>query len=459
MTASRLLTIRIATALAGALACSPGAGAETPVDPPAVAAETPAFVAPLEPSEVPGGPVEGYEPLPEPEGVLVLQDALAVALMNSPELAMFSWEVRAAEARSLQAGKWINPELDLRFYRLGIPRAGRESDERRTRIILSQVFELGRKPHKRTVLADVESDLARWDYEAKRVEVATEVAVRFVALLGEQRRAASLARHVQFLEQAEKDVATMVESGALRSLEIHEARRQLGMARIELRQAEAALSAARFRMAAVWGGESPLFTEAAGDLEELQLLPDIGTVIELAERSPSVARWEAELARGQAALSLAKARRVPDLRAGAGVRWEETVDETDYILDFEIDLPFFDRKQGEIREARSTMARAEAGRKAAEAASSEGIADYYYLVEAAQARSEMLAAEVLPAARSSFEAHRTGFERNAVSLRQYLRARRDLAEAEIEQSEALVEYHQSLAILEGIVGHSLAPPD
>ena len=51
--------------------------------------------------------------LKEPTGTITLRDALSLALMKNPELAAFSWEVRALDARALQAGLAPNPELGL----------------------------------------------------------------------------------------------------------------------------------------------------------------------------------------------------------------------------------------------------------------------------------------------------------------------------------------------------------
>jgi cobalt-zinc-cadmium efflux system outer membrane protein len=368
---------------------------------------------------------------------------------------MFYWDVRAGEARALQAGSWQNPELDVRFYRLGIPRAGREPDERRTRVILSQVFELGCKARKRKDLAELESNLAGWDYEAKRIEVATSVAARFVAVLGAQRRVESLQRFTSFLEQVQERVAVMVETGSMRSLETHQIKRQVGLAKIELHRAEGELATARFRLAATWGSQSPKFAQAVGDLEQIGEVPDIETVIELAQQSPLIARWDVEYERGEAARAVAKSRRVPDLTAGVGIRWEQYASTQDYLLDFEIDLPFVDRKKGEIRQAESEMARAQAGKKAAEAASSESIAEFYYLMEAAKERSLTLGNEVVPAARAMFDAVRLGFETDAETLGSLVDAGRDQARAEVEYTEALVEYHQALSTLEGIVGQGL----
>jgi cobalt-zinc-cadmium efflux system outer membrane protein len=453
MTAWRVPVLRAAIVAAAAVGCCLAQDSDHVPQPRPIAQDTPAFQAPEKPPQDPT--VEEALPL-EPAAPLALQDALALALMRNPELEMFSYDVRVSEARALQAGQWINPELDLRWYRLGIPRASADLDETRRRVILSQVFELGGKRGRRASLAKTESDLAGWDYEEKRIEVATNVAIRFVAVLGAQRRVESLGRFVAFLEQTRDRVETLVQTGTIRSLELHQANRQIGLARIDLLRAESELPIARYRLAATWGAKSPQFTEAVGELEQVTVIPTIESVIDLAQNSPSIARWDAEMARGQAALRLAKAQRVPDLRAGAGVRWQDSVSEQDYLVDIEIGLPLWDHKKGELREARHTMARAQSGRKAAEALTSEEIAEFYYVVVEAEGRAQTLRDEVLPAAGAAFEALNTSFETTARDLGDLLDARRDLARAEVRYIDALVEYHQALATLEGVVGHSLA---
>jgi cobalt-zinc-cadmium efflux system outer membrane protein len=456
MTASRILTFRAVIALAAALGCCWALASDPLPSPQKIARDTPSFQAPAEPPRE-EAPEEALAP--EPVGPLALQDALALALMRNPELAVFSWETRASEARALQAKKVPNPELDVRVYRLEIPRGSVEPGDKRTRVVLNQVLELGAKRKRRFNLARTERSLAEWDYEAKRIEVATVVAARFVEVLGAQRRVESQQQFVAFFEAMRERVLGLVASGAMRSLEKHQTKRQVGLARIEFQRAEAELSAARLRLAATWGSQSPKFTEAVGDLEQVTTFPDVDTVIELAQQGPAIARWDAEFARGEAALAVAKAGRVPDIRAGAGVRWQEHTKEEDYLIDLEIDLPLFDRKQGDIREARYEMARAEAARRAAEAEAANAIAEFYYSLVEADARRSTLDEEVLPAARATFEAHRLGFDRQAENLGDLLDARRDLARAEIAYTDALVDYHQAFATLEGIVGQSFTAVD
>ena len=205
-----------------------------------------------------------------------------------------------------------------------------------------------------------------------------------------------------------------------------------------------------------WGGTSPQFTQAVGDLEPTKIIPDIETVMNLAQSSPSIARWNAELGRGEAALALARSERVPNVTVGVGTRREQDATDTDYLLDVEIDIPIFDRNQGEIRAARYELARVQARRMAAEAAASEAIAEVYYALTESQARSSTMKNEVLPATRAAFDAYRQVFEKSGTNLDDVLDARRDLARGEVDLTDALVDYRRKLAELEGLVGNDLA---
>ncbi len=451
MTARSVSALRVAAAVAvvsavgGARATEPGPG------PQPIAPDTPAFRAPAEPPR-PGA--EDAVPPAEAEGPLTLEAALALALAESPELSGWSWAARAKEAHELQAGRIPNPEVEVRLVHRERPAP--DDDEARQRVIVSQVFEIGGKRERRVALAASERELAEWDYEAARTEVATAVAARFAAVLGAQRRADSSRQFVEFLERTRSKIQALVDNGSMRVLELHQVARQLGLARIERQEAEASLAAARFLLAATWGGTSPRFTAAVGDLEPVPPVPGLDTVFELARHGPALARWDSELEHGAAALALARAGRVPDLTYGVGVRWNDQPSTRDYLVDLEIALPIFDRKRHEIRQARYDLARAQAERRAAEAGSSAAIAAAYYRLVESRARCATLADEVLPAARSTFDALAVGFERQASDVGDLLDARRDLARAEADHAAALVAHRQAWAELEALVGQGLA---
>ena len=61
----------------------------------------------------PPGRAADATPIAEPTGTITLPDALALAIARNPELAVFPHELRAADARKLQAGLRPNPELGI----------------------------------------------------------------------------------------------------------------------------------------------------------------------------------------------------------------------------------------------------------------------------------------------------------------------------------------------------------
>ncbi|MHC4604605.1 MAG: TolC family protein, partial [Planctomycetota bacterium] len=91
----------------------------------------------------------------EPNGVITLRQALALALMYNPELRAFSWEVRASEARALQASLLPNPEIEVEVEEVGGTGQRRGFDGAETTIALGQLIELADKPRKRTKLASL----------------------------------------------------------------------------------------------------------------------------------------------------------------------------------------------------------------------------------------------------------------------------------------------------------------
>jgi cobalt-zinc-cadmium efflux system outer membrane protein len=422
-----MATTRLLAALAlFAFFCIPAAGAAGPPDEPPVVVES--------------------------DGPLALEDALALALMHNPELEVFSWEARASEARTLQAKKIPNPELDVRLYRLGIPRRYSQPDEERTRIVVRQELEWGGQRGRRKRLARAEEQLADLDYEVKRLEIVTLVTGRFAAVVGAQRRVDSIWRSVEFFERMEATIEKLVETGDIRSIEGHQSRRQVALRRIELQDAEAELATARYRLAATWNSHDPLFTEAVGDLEVMQAMPSLNELLEMAKESPLFARWDTEVLRSEAALDLARSERIPSLTAGAGVRWEDDAGGEDWLVDLEIALPIFDTRKAGVIEGRHNAAKAQAEREAAEAESVVMISEFYHSMTASRARAEILRDDVLPTAQASLEAFQRGFGTDAAAPGDLFDAMRDLTRAELEYTEALVEYHRAVAALEGLVG-------
>ena len=392
---------------------------------------------------------------PVPAGAVTLQTALTGALLRNPRLAVFSWEIRAAEARLLQAGLRPNPELEGEIEEFGGSAERQGFDSAETTIRLSQLIELGGKRMKRRQLAAAETALAGWDYETARLDVLTGVTRAFAELLAAQQRQALADESQALAQRVLAAVSEQVKAGKVSPVEETKAGVSAAGARIERDRAVRSLEAARKRLSLTMGEPSPVFERAEGDFDGLQPVPPSEQLAALLEQNPNVARWQSELAQRRAALALEKSKRIPDLTVGGGVSRFHAENDSAFVMSVSIPLPVFDRNQGGIREAAANLAKAEHERRAAELQAEASLADACEALGSAYSEATTLKQAVLPAAQSAFDAADEGFRQGKFGFLDVLDAQRTLIESKGQYIDALAEYHRSAAEVERLTGQDL----
>jgi len=415
-------------------------------------------IAPYRPAAEPAEPAADALKVDEPTGTLTLRQALTLALARSPELAAASWEVRAAEARAIQAGLWPNPEVRLRMGDFGGTGELEGVDESDQSIRLSQVIEIGGKAAKRRQVARSAAALGGWDYEATRLTVFRETTKAYVdALVAQERLAAAQEMHDE-AKQAVSSITKRVAAGTALEKDAKEAQMALGMARIDLDQARRATESARGALADHWEADQPKFQQVAGDLEGLALaepLP-LEQLLDRIPQNPQVARWQTDAQMRQADIELQRANGVPDLRVlVAGHRVENTRDHG-YMVAVEFEVPIFDRNQGAKREARFNQIKAAWERKAAISAVTAELRDAHRALADSYRAVIVLRDVVLPAARSALEIARKAFLGGADSEISVLKAHRDVFRARDRLVDALGAYHQAVADIEHLIARPIS---
>src|SRR5262249_29133059 len=217
--------------------------------------------------------VTSAQAVTNPTGVLTLPQAQALALLQHPRLAAFGWEVRAGEARTLQASLPPNPELGIEVENFAGSGALRGFQSAEITIHLSQLIELAGKRQKRTRVAALERDLVAWDYEATRIEVLTQVTQAFVEVLSIQQRLRLNLELVRLAEQVLRTAAERVRAGKVSPVEETRAQVALSTSRIALERTQRELEAARERLVVLWDGRTPAFDSAEGTLELIAAIP------------------------------------------------------------------------------------------------------------------------------------------------------------------------------------------
>jgi cobalt-zinc-cadmium efflux system outer membrane protein len=391
----------------------------------------------------------------EPAGALTAREALVLALLGNPALAVFSWEMRAREAAVIKDSRFPNPELDVEIENVGGVGQGSAFGAAETTLLLSQLFETGGKRGRRARFSALEAELAGWDYEAKRLDVLTETTVAFVEVLAAQERVILAGLTFDLSNELYSVVSARIEAGKAPPLEAARASVERSLNHIRMQKEQRSLEAARKRLSSFWGVTSPRFSRAAGKLEVTDALPSAAHLDSLFERSPEVARWETEIEHRHAALSLAKSNRFPDLTLGAGIRWFEETDDRMFVFGLSVPVPLFDRNQGGVREAEYLLAKAKEEQRSVVVAVRVQLAQAYGALQSVHSEALALEDVVLPVAEQALEAARGGYRRGKFGLRDVLDAQKTYAEVRYRYIEAFVEYQRALAAVERLIGRGL----
>lgn len=391
----------------------------------------------------------------EPTGVLTLRKALALALHENPELAPFAWQERANEARILQAGVRLNPELGLQVEDVlgtGEFSGGREAQ---TTLQLSQVIELGGKRAARKDVASQARGLTKSEYELKRVEVLGDVTQRFIQVVANQHALDLALTNRQLAQDALRTVQERVTAGKGSALEERKAQVALARGEVLVEGARHELNAARKKLAASWRGSRPVFERAEADLFARKSVPAFEEFANRISQSPEIARWISEKKLREAEIKLADARRVPNVTAWGGTRHLEGPGEQSFLFGFSMPLQLFDRNQGGAAEARALLGRTEAEQKAAEVRLGIVLLGFYEEMAHDVHVMEGLEKEILPKAEDALAISQEGFAQGRFSYLEVLDAQRTIFDVKQEYIQTATTYHQFLVEIERLIGQPI----
>jgi outer membrane protein, heavy metal efflux system len=384
------------------------------------------------------------------ETVLTLRHAIALTLNQNPELAAFSWDVRSADARIVQARLWPNPEFNEQTEDIAGTKQSSGVSRSQTTLQLSQLIELGGKHGARLREAKVGRELARLDYESKRLDILRKTVQAFVEVLSDQERVQLDQENVDLTSRLLPDIRKRIEAGKASAIEQTRIDVAVASAHIELEQAKRALLGARQRLAAQWGSTRVDFTRVSGDLERIRALPELPTLSLNLLQNPEIARWEPEREKREATLRLQQAEAVPNLTLSAGPRYIVETGEWTQVVGFTLPLPFWNRNQGAILEARNQLGKVEDEKRTAVSRLSAELNDAYQTVARAANEARTLKESVLPGAEKTVNEMQEGYQAGRFSYLDINEARRTLISSRLQYLQALSDYHKAVADIEAL---------
>jgi len=398
--------------------------------------------------------VEHLSGIEDPHGVLTLQDVLRLALLQNPKLAVYSLEIRAQEARSLQASMFPNPELSIETENFSGSGIYRGIDATETTISIGQLIELAGKRQKRTQIAVLESDLAAWDYEAAKLDIYLEAITRFTHVLALQEKVKLDNELLNIANRLLTTIEKRVHAGGLSPAETARARVSLSNAEITSKHTKHQLTAARNLLALMWNGKG-VFEKVNGDLSANVKIPELEILIEKLAKNPEMARWAVEMEKRRESLALSEAVAVPDPTVSLAYRRINESKDNAFMAGVSIPLPIFNSNQGVIQEAKIRIKKGEWEKESIINNLMANLKSTYPLTQALLSEITILEEQNIPQAEKAFSIINDGYLRGKFQLIDVLDAQRTLFESRKRLVESLKNYKISISELERLTGENL----
>lgn len=394
--------------------------------------------------------------------VLTLDKAVVIALANNPELVSYSLEIKALESVALQQGLSPNPEFGVGVENIfgSNDFSGFKSSE--TTLLLSQDILLAGKLSKQRRVAALESDIAGWEYERKRLDLITNVRLVFIQAITLQRDIELTKELLKISNEFLSNINKRIKAGKVSPAEASRAKVIVSALEISLINSEFSYRSAKRQLSALLGTDKFTFKEIGGELIIVDKLPDIELLQEKLSQSPELARYDKVFERQEAMIELEDSRSIPDMNVAVGWRWlNQTSDNgivigaNAFVLGASIPLPIFNRNQGALQEAKIRF-----DQKKSELRSDKNnlISDfnttYNNLISLAKALKK-LNDESIPDAQNAFEIIRNGNLVGRFTILDVLDSERTLFELQSEYLRTLGNYNIQLARLERLIGQNI----
>lgn len=376
------------------------------------------------------------------QGALItLEQAQKIASETNPTLRQADAEIRAAKARQQQAGFYPNPVVGYTGDEI---RGGSVGGGKQGFFVQQTIVTGGKLASSREVLGE-EARLAELEAEEQLIRVESAVKMAFLRVLAAQELLDARRDLDKIAQDAVETQRRLMNTGQADETEVLEAEVEAQRMRVSARMQENTLREEWRSLAAVIGRpEMPLAT-VAGDLEKgWPELNEEAAVEAIAKESPAVRIADAAAVRAQAVLTRARREPIPDIQLRGGMEYNhETLGSVPFAKGWEgiaevgVQIPLFNRNQGNLGAARADIERAEQEKRRIELTLRERAASVVDQYANAHLMAVEYREEMLPLARKAYGLMVDKYGQMLASYPRVLATQRKLYELQIEYIAAL----------------------
>jgi len=376
------------------------------------------------------------------QGQLVtLEQVQKIASESNPTLRQAEAEIRAAKARQRQAGLYPNPTLGYTGDEI---RGGSVGGGKQGFFVQQTIVTGGKLGLSRGVFGK-ELKLAELEAEEQKIRVQSAVKIAFQRVLAVQELLDARRDMAKIAQDAAETERRLMNTGQADESEVLEAEVEAQRMRMSARMQENTLREEWRWLAAVIGQPEMPMATAGGDLEKDWPELNEEQVLEaISKESPAVRIAEAAEGRAQSVLARARRGAIPDVQLRGGLEYNhETLGSVLYakgwegIAEVAVEIPFFNRNQGNVAAARADIERAGQEKKRISLTLRERAASAVDQYANARLMATEYRDEILPRAKKAYGLMADKYGQMLASYPRVLDAQRKLYELQIEYIAAL----------------------
>lgn len=383
---------------------------------------------------------------------LTLARAIELASSRSPSITALGAETQAATHRNEAEALPPNLLLESEFENFAGTDQTSGGQALESTVRLTKVFELGDKAALRRGVGSAELERLGVAQNTRKLDLAAEVARRFVHVLSDQEMLRTAERATELAKQARDAARQRVTIGASSPAALGRAEIALARAELEQEHTEHELASSRVKLAVLWGDANPTFPRAEGNLFELGAEESFESYRARLDAGPDLAGFASQLKTEDARVRLAQAQRKPDISVSAGVRRLETFDEQALVAGFSIPLGTRRRADYQERAARANRTVIESEIAARRLELHATLFDLYQELLHARAEAQSLREKVRPQAEAMMKTTAEGYQAGRFSLLELADAQIQLIEIEREAIRAAAQFHTQMIDIKRVTG-------
>lgn len=372
--------------------------------------------------------------------LFTLDRALETALQHNPTLRQADAGVRAARARAQQEGLYPNPTVGYS----GDEIRGGESGGGKQGFFVEQTIVTGGKLSRAREVFRKKTHLAEIEAEEQKIRVETAVRISFYRVLAAQELADARTDLARIAQESLASERRLQNTGQADETEILAAELEVRRMKLSARTMENTLREQWRVLASVLGQPKLALQTVSGDLERGWPELEENQVETVAAQSPATRIASSAKERANAQLARAEREKLPDLLVRAGADYNHEPLENPLLTtgwqwnaQVAVELPVFNRNQGNIAAARSDIERAEAEKQRVTLTLRERASTAFDEYANARLTAEEYRDSILPIAKKSYELMFDRYAEMLASFPRLIETKRKLFELQTEYIASL----------------------